>query len=289
MIFDSPPLQFHADQVPALEFAQYGSVLLSQADTPASLYSSALGYFQSGNINRAIQVWTKLIYQNNLKEQSLYNRAQAYLVIRQLPLANSDLDLLLSSQLSVVSRSSVLLLRGIVFSEQGNLAAALQDLNASLALEPSSNGLSNRAVIYLKQKQYKLAESDLRQAIKSDPSQSNLYNLASVQLSLGSFKECVASTNKLVAMNKFFPMVYTLRGTCLYRLRNYDEAISEFRRATSLDPQQADALYYQGLSLLALNKKDSALALILRSADMYLAVGNTPMYQEAMKTLSTIQ
>ena len=289
MIFDSPSLQFHADRVTAFESFQSRPVLLSQADTPASLYTSALGYFQSGNINRAIQVWTKLIFQNNLKEQSLYNRAQAYLVIRQFQLANSDLDLLLSSKLSAVSRSSVLILRGIVFSEQGNLSSALQDLNASLALEPSAGGLSNRAVVYLKQKQYKLAEADLRQAIKSDPSQSNLYNLASVQLSLGSYQDCVASTTKLVASNQYFPQVYTLRGTCLYRLRSYDQAVSDFLRAIALDAQQPDAFYYQGLSLLALNKKDSALALVLRSADMYLAVGNTQMYQEAMKALSTIQ
>jgi len=288
MIFDTPKSLPHASP-PPLEQVQASSVLLAQAETPASLYASALGYFQSGNINRAIQVWTMLIYQNNLKEQSLYNRAQAYLVIRQFPLASSDLDVLLSSRLTAVSRASVLILRGIVFSEQGNLSAALQDLNAALALEPSSDGLSNRAVIYLKQKQYKLAESDLRQAIKSDPSQSNLYNLASVQLSLGSYQDCLATSNKLVEMNKFFPQAYTLRGTCLYKLRSYDMAISDFLRAISLDSQQPDAYYYQGLAMLALNQKDSALALLLKAADIYLSVGNTAMYQEAMKSLSTMQ
>ena len=289
MIFNAPYPLPYASRPPSLEPILSRPYLLSQSDTPTSLYTSALGYFQSGNINRAIQVWTKLIFQNNLKEQSLYNRAQAYLVIRQFPLAQSDLELLLSSRLTAVSRSSVLILRGIVYSEQGNLSAALQDLNASLALEPTSDGLSNRAVVFLKQKQFKLAESDLRQAIKSDPSQSNLYNLASVQLSLGAFQECVSSANKLVEMNKYFPQVYTLRGTCLYRLRNYDLAISDFLRAISLDAQQPDAYYYQGLSLLALNKKDSALSLLLRSADIYLSVGNTPMYQEAMKSLSSLQ
>ena len=275
--------------LPRLGQVQSHPILLAQAETPASLYASALGFFQSGNVNRAIQVWTKLINQNTLREQSLYNRAQAYLVIRQFPLASSDLDLLLSSKLSAVSRSSILILRGIVFSEQGNLTGALQDLNASIALEPSSDALSNRAVVYLKQKQYRLAEADLRQAIKSDPSQSNLYNLGSVQLALGSYHDCVTSANKLIETNKFFPQVYTLRGTCLYRLRNYDLAVSDFLRALSLDTQQPDAYYYQGLSLLALKQKDSAIALILRSADIYLSVGNTPMYQEAMKALSSMQ
>ena len=174
MIFDGTSVQSYNARPLALETGLIRPILVAQADTPASLYTSALGYFQSGNINRAIQVWTRLIVQNNLKEQSLYNRAQAYLVIRQFQLANSDLDLLLSSRLSSVSRSSVLILRGIVFSEQGNLPAALQELNASLSLEPSAGGLSNRAVVYLKQKKYKLAEADLRQAIKSDSSQSNL-------------------------------------------------------------------------------------------------------------------
>jgi hypothetical protein len=40
---------------------------------------------------------------------------------------------------------------------------------------------------------------------------------------------------------------------------------------------------------LALNQKDSALALLLKAADIYLSVGNTAMYQEAMKSLSTMQ
>jgi tetratricopeptide (TPR) repeat protein len=66
-------------------------------------------------------------------------------------------------------------------------------------------------------------------------------------------------------------------------------AISDFLRAISLDSQQPDAYYYQGLAMLALNQKDSALALLLKAADIYLSVGNTAMYQEAMKSLSTMQ
>jgi hypothetical protein len=48
--------------------------------------------------NGAIQIWSSLIAENRDLEACFYNRAQPYLILAQLPLAQLDLDRLVTLQ-----------------------------------------------------------------------------------------------------------------------------------------------------------------------------------------------
>jgi len=54
--------------------------------------------------------------------------------------------------------------------------------------------------------------------------------------------------------------VYVDRAIIHYQDKKFDEALKELRRALELDPQSADALYYEGLAYAALNRTGEAQA-----------------------------
>ena len=54
--------------------------------------------------------------------------------------------------------------------------------------------------------------------------------------------------------------VYVDRAIIAYQDKKFDEALKELRRALELDPQNTDALYYEGLAYAALNRTGEAQA-----------------------------
>lgn len=241
--------------------------------------------FNAGNINAAIAIWSEMISSGQDVEASLYNRAQAYLVLRQFQAALNDLNQLEMMQRPTV-RSHTFLLRGIVFNELESYGSALRDFNLAEKIDNNRLVFANRAVAYQRFGQFAQAEQDLIRATKSDPSQSNLHNLAAIQLSLGKFPECVVNSSRVVnAFQTFYP-AYTVRGTCLYRLGRLEDSVADFLRSTTLNPAQADATQYLGMALVSMGKTDQARPFLLRAADLYLSQNDQLRYQNTMKMLS---
>ena len=242
--------------------------------------------FRSGSFNRAIQIWSLLIARGQDLQDSLYNRAQAYLVLRQFPLALADLNQLQKLQQPAV-RSNTLVLRGIVHNETGNYQQALADFDQALAIDRNPLVFSNRAIAYQRTGQLAKAEADLQAAVKANSSQSNVYNLGAIQRLLNRYDLCIENAGKVIAANVTFAPAYTLRGMCLYSLGRYESAIAELLRGTTINRFQPDAYHYLGLSMMALKKSDQANQALLKAADLYLSQGDQQKYQEIMRLLAS--
>jgi tetratricopeptide (TPR) repeat protein len=259
-------------------------VQLAQASHQA-LRLEADRQFQQGNVNRAIQIWSQLILEGQEVEASLYNRIQAYLVIRQFPLALADLNALGRIQRPHV-KSNTYLLRGITLNELRNYPEALNNFNLALSQDRNPLVFANRAIVYQNSGHLDLAEADLKQAVLIETSPTSLYNLAAIQRQRGQYKECLLNLNKALGLNGGFPPAYTLRGVCQYYLGSYDLAIGDFLRANSIDPGQPESYHYLGLSLAALKRPQEANQFLLKAADLYLGQNNQNRYQEVMQLLT---
>lgn len=241
--------------------------------------------FKAANLNAAIAIWSQMINAGQNVQDSLYNRAQSYLMLRQFQLALNDLNQLELMQRPMV-RSYTFLLRGIVFNELQNYGSALRDFNQAERIDGNRLVFANRAVAYQRSGQFSQAEQDLVRATKTDPSQANLHNLAAIQLSLGKFSECVKSSSLVVSAFQTFYPAYTVRGLCLYRLGRLEDSVADFLRSTTLNPAQAEASQYLGMALLSMRKSDQARSFLLRAADLYLSQNDQQRYQEVMTMLS---
>ena len=252
----------------------------------APLAIQAQQAFNSGNINAAIALWSQMISAGQDVQDGLYNRAQAFMVLHQFPLALNDLNQLEVLQKPKV-RSYTFLLRGIVLNEMQNYNSALQDFNHAEQIDNNRLVFTTRAVAYQRTGQFAHAERDLLRAVRVDPSQANIHNLAAIQLSLGKFSDCVNHSSRVVAAYRTFYPAYTVRGICFFRLGRMENAVADFLRSTSLNPEQADASQYLGLALISLGKPDQARPFLLRAADLSLGQNDQVRYQEVMKILSS--
>jgi tetratricopeptide (TPR) repeat protein len=241
--------------------------------------------FQRGNVNRAIQIWSQLILQGQDVEASLYNRIQAYLVIRQFPLALADLNSLERIQRPQIN-SNTYLLRGITLNELHDFPGALKNFNLALGQDRNPLVYANRAITYQNNGRLDLAEADLNQAVLSEASPASLYNLAAIQRQLGHYKQCLLNLNRAIGLNGGFPPAYSLRGICHYYLGAYNLAMGDLLRANALDPGQPESYHYLGLSLAALKRPNEANQFLLKAADLYLGQNDQIRYQQLMQLLT---
>ena len=257
----------------------------SGASTPV-LRQLADQRFAGGAINGAIQIWSSLIAENRDLEACLYNRAQAYLILAQLPLAQLDLDRLVILQRQRPT-SATFLLRGILNNELANPSQALADFDRALKIDANPLVYANRALAYQRLGQLDRAEADLQLAVRQDGSAANLHNLAVLQRQLGRPEACIRNASLVIGAKPTFAPAYTVRGLCLYGLRRYQEAIADFLRSITILPAQAEAQHYLGLSMVALGRATEANPVLLRAADLYLAERNQQGYQAVMQQLTS--
>lgn len=268
---------------------------LFQISTPSPSFSqpnqssrSPNDLFSAGKINAAILAWTQLINRGTDLYPSLYNRAQAYIVIKQFKLALTDLNILEIKRRPFVD-PQVLSLKGVVLNELGDYNQALKNLDLSLKLSKTAYSLTNRGVIYQKLGNLPKAALDFHEASIMDPSYSNFYNLASLQLSQKKYSECALNANQaLTLLNSPFYPGYTVRGICSYHLNRYEESIADLLRSASINQFQPEAYLFLGLALLKVNRPAEAKSYLLKSADIFLEQSKQPEYQEVMKTLASI-
>lgn len=84
---------------------------------------------------------------------------------------------LLPKDASPSTRSSYLAHRAVMLAQHGRLAAAVQDLDKAIMLEPSSTNYLHRGRSQLKRRRYKDALSDLTRSIHINPYDPDAYKL----------------------------------------------------------------------------------------------------------------
>jgi len=249
------------------------------------LQQQAKQQFQSGNVNRAIQIWTILISRGMDVVPSLYNRAQAYLLLEQYSLALRDIQKIEELQRPAVT-SNVQVLKGIALHETGDLQGALAAFNVAEKLDQNPLTYANRAAVLIKLNRLAQARADLAAAVARDPSRANLYNQAVVERRMGNNEACIRITTRLAAGQPGFFPAYTLRGICHYQNKNYEAALADLLRSNKLDPTQPDVYLHLGLSMIALDRAKEANQFLLRAADLYLAQRDQEQYAKVMNLIS---
>ncbi|MHC5821763.1 MAG: tetratricopeptide repeat protein [Nostoc sp.] len=255
---------------------------------PVSNYSlSAEENFQHGNITLAIQQWSRNIKNRTNVDEALFNRSQAYILLKQYDFAVQDLNQLIQIQGKNTS-ASVFIVRGIALGELNKLPEAIQSFNQAEKLQPSPLLYNNRALIYQRSGQLSQALEDLRKSVQLAPTLINRLNLANLRIQLRQFKQVLEEMNQLIVTEKSFFPAYTTRGIAYYNLGQYETAIRDFIFSLRIFPDQPEAYYYAGLSFSQLNRKEDAVQNLTRSADLYLQHNQPTSYHQVLEKINEL-
>lgn len=248
---------------------------------------SAEENFRQGNLTRAIQQWSHHINSGSNVVTALFNRSQAYILLKQYDFAVQDLNQLIQLQ-GKNTPPHVFVVRGIALSELQQLPEAIQSFNQAEKLQPSPLVYNNRALAYQRAGQLPLALADLTKSIQLAPTSVNRLNLANLRVQLGQFQEVVEEMNQLLVTEKSFFPAYLTRGIAYYHLHQYQTAIRDFLFSLKIFPHQPEAYYYVGLSFAQLNRQQDAAENLIRAAELYLQNNQGNQYRQVLEKMNEL-
>jgi len=223
------------------------STMQKQAD----IINSALSYYNSGNYERAIQIFTTAI---NEAPTSLH-AATAYHFIGNIYHNNlNDLETAVS-----------------------NYARAINiDSNVT-------NGFTRycRGSIYLTRGQYKLAVKDFTHAIvnKENPRMlASYFDRAASYHNLGKFQQAIKDYSKVIELEPSFNSgrAFYNRADAYAELKQYDMAIADYTRALDFDPDKVKIYMDRGAALQNSGRNKAAIGEYKKA----LAITNDPKIRQ---------
>lgn len=197
------------------------------APGPASwneLFQQAQDLQQQGQLERAIEIYSKCVERSPERAEAYYKRANA--------------------------------LNGL-----GRLEPALEDYDRAIGLNPSyAHALCNRGSLLERLGRLNDALVSYDRALALDPKDSlTHYNRGSVLKSLERFEEALVSYQSAIGLKEDYAEAYVNRGNVLRELQRHEAAIESFDRGTALNPTIAQAFLGRAVSLHYLKRLQPAL------------------------------
>jgi len=172
--------------------------------------------------------------------------------------------------------------RGLLYSKQKNLEAALRDYNKAIELYPNfliaynnrgnayfdmkyydlalsdfnkaillnphdGNSYNNRGRCYLVKKKYDLALKDFDMATSLIPNEANIYNnIGILYAEKNDLEAALRFYNKAIELNPSNALAHNNRGIIYLKKKEYDKAMADYDKAIELDPRLALAYGNRG-------------------------------------------
>jgi tetratricopeptide (TPR) repeat protein len=140
--------------------------------------------------------------------------------------------------------------------------AALKDFNKAIELYPTYMvAIANRGVTHDNLGQKDEAIADLEKALATNPNSPNpdfIIRIANLRYLLNDFTGSIADYNRLLAMDKMYPRIYSKRAGSEAMLSQAEQALQDADKALGLDPKDEEAYNSRGLANRLLGRLDEA-------------------------------
>ena len=125
---------------------------------------------------------------------------------------------------------------------------------------------------------YDLAVKDIERSLKINPTPSAIFNLAILEKENKNYRRCYALLTEIEKSDAAYANVYLQRGLCAKYLNLYDQALSDFIKAASIDGYNPNALENIGIILFKKGDKKNSLKYLEKAGQMYLSQGKIDEY-----------
>ena len=152
--------------------------------------------------------------------------------------------------------------RGNARRLQGDLNAAIADYDKAIQLDPGdAEAYFNRGGVRVLQGDLDEAIADFDKAIQHDPGYAEAYyNRGLARTFQGDLDAAIADFDKAIQLDSGYAEAYYNRGVVRYDQGNLDVAIADYNKAIQFNPDFAEAYYNRGNVHLARSDLDAAIA-----------------------------
>jgi tetratricopeptide (TPR) repeat protein len=180
--------------------------------------------------------------------------------------------------------------RGIVRKDLGDKQGAIDDFNLAIKINPNyAQAYKNRGIVRNELGDKPGAIDDYTLAIKINPKYANAYNNRGiVRYDLGDKPGAIDDFNLAIKFNPNYADAYNNRGIVRYDLGDKPGAIDDYTQAIKINPNYAQAYKNRGIVYYQLGDKQKAREDLQRAAQLFMAQGNTALYEQIMAFLKEL-
>jgi protein O-GlcNAc transferase len=145
-------------------------------------------------------------------------------------------------------------LLGVIFSQRGNHAEAVRQIDVALKINPkAAPAHNNRGNVLRELKRLEEALASYDRALALKPDYAEAFNNRGIALQeLKRLEEALASYDRALAVKPDYADAFNNRGVALQELNRLDEALASYDRALAVKPDYADAFNNRGLCVIRL-------------------------------------
>jgi tetratricopeptide (TPR) repeat protein len=201
-----------------------------------------------GNPAGAVVEFTNAIKKNSNLVEAHLQRGIAYTALREIELAFSDLNLVLSKK---PATSSAYYWRSIIYLRKAEIELAFQDINQAVHLNPDepANYLL-RALLYSRKNEKEAALEDMALAIQLGFEKDAHNNRAIFYEEQGDFISAIADWTKVIEIDSHHAIAYCRRGILYSKTNDTELAIKDLTRGLKDKTQLPDSLRQESEDLL---------------------------------------
>ena len=206
--------------------------------------SRGIAYIDKGEVNRAIDDYSKSIEVNPNLDYVYFNRGNAYHKKGDSDHAIADFTKAVGLNPDFAEAYTD---RGNVYHSKKDYTRAIDDHNKAIALNPDyTNAYFNRGVVYKSENNLYRAIADFTKAINLNPNFAGAYNHRGVAyIDEGDYDNAIADFTKAINLNPdFMAEIYYNRALAYHKNGAFDKALIDYTKTVDLNPDFVAEVYY---------------------------------------------
>lgn len=222
-----------------------GTLILTLERYPTNAQAYALlgrTYLVAGQLESAMTYLDDAISRDGSISQAYMDRGAVHLQLRQWEGAIADFTTILDSPPTEAVQVEALTQRGFAYTQAGNRAAAITDLNTALALAPNNAGaLLNRARLSLADGEIEAAFNDLNRAIENGGVSAEAYFTRGLAFEIsGDSASAINDYSTAIEHDPTLVSAYFQRGLLYAAQADHALALDDFTTVITLDPERRE-------------------------------------------------